>query len=326
MRLMAVRGAFFAQAQALVHAEAMLFIDDDQRERREFDAFLKQGMRADDDGGMSGADALRARRSRALPVCRPGQQRHRDSQGLEPAPKILRMLIGQQFRRRHQRHLPAGLHGLGRGQGRNQGLAAPHIPLHQAQHGFAQPKVALDLEQRPLLRLGQAKRQCGQQLRLEGAVRRQRPAGIALDALPQQLERQLMREQLLEGQSALRRMPPAQQQIHGSVGGRAMHIEQGIAQRRQPRIGQDGCGQPILDVAGTGLIERHAHQHAQASLRHAFGQRIGRREMILGRRRGIRDRCADIPGARFQGPEDRGALRRSSECARRARDRSAAAR
>ena len=52
-----------------------------------------------------------------------------------------------------------------------------------------------------------------------------------------------------------------------------MHIEQRVAQRGQVRIGQYGRRQPILDVAGARLIERHADQHAQAPLGHAFGQR-----------------------------------------------------
>jgi hypothetical protein len=67
------------------------------------------------------------------------------------------------------------------------------------------------LRQRSLLSLGQSKRQRGQQARLESAIRSQWPAGFALDPLPQQLERQLMRDQLLECQPALRRMPAAQQ-------------------------------------------------------------------------------------------------------------------
>ena len=74
---------------------------------------------------------------RALPVCRPVEQRHRHAEGLEPAAEILRMLIGQQFGRRHQRDLPAHLNRLSRRQRGNQRLAAAHVALHQAQHGLA---------------------------------------------------------------------------------------------------------------------------------------------------------------------------------------------
>ena len=58
MRLMAVRRAFFAQRQALMHAEAVLLIDDDQRQRGEFDALLKQRVRADDQRRVPLANAL----------------------------------------------------------------------------------------------------------------------------------------------------------------------------------------------------------------------------------------------------------------------------
>ncbi len=193
-----------------MHAEAMLLVDDDQGERGELDALLKQGLCADDDGRMTGADPLQdgAARLAGLP---PGQKRHGNPQRLEPAPKILCMLVGQKFGRRHERCLPARLHGLRRGQRRNQGLAAAHVALHQAQHRLGLLEIVLDLAQRPGLRRRQLKRQRSQQAGFEGAVRVQRPARIALDAPAQQLERQLMREQLLECQAALRRMAPAQQ-------------------------------------------------------------------------------------------------------------------
>ena len=40
--------ALVAQRHALVHAEAMLLVDDDERELIKLDAFLEQRMRADD--------------------------------------------------------------------------------------------------------------------------------------------------------------------------------------------------------------------------------------------------------------------------------------
>ena len=133
MRLVAVLRAFFAQRQALMHAESMLFIDDHQCELRECDAFLKQRVCADDQRGETLANPFEhgAARLAGLP---PRQQRHGDPERLEPAPEILRMLIGEQFGRRHERDLPAHLHGLGCGQCGHQRLAATHIALYQAQH------------------------------------------------------------------------------------------------------------------------------------------------------------------------------------------------
>ena len=66
----AVRLALLLQPQALLHAEAMLLVDDDQGELCEIDALLKQRVRADDDADLAGGDgveraAARARRLRA---------------------------------------------------------------------------------------------------------------------------------------------------------------------------------------------------------------------------------------------------------------------
>ncbi len=43
-----------------------------------------------------------------------------------------------------------------------------------------------------------------------------------------------MRQQLLERQPSLRRMPPFQELLDGRVRRRPMHVQQGIEQRRQP--------------------------------------------------------------------------------------------
>ncbi len=168
---------------------------------------------------------------RALPVCRPVSKATGHPQRLEPAPEVLRMLIGQQFGRRHQRDLALHLHGMSRGERRHQCLAATDIALHQAQHGLRAGEILLDLAQHPLLGRGQPERQGGQQPVFERAVGRERPARIALNALPQELERQLVREQFFEGKPALRRMPPVQQLIDGCVRRRPVHITQGVAQR-----------------------------------------------------------------------------------------------
>ena len=188
VRLMAVRRAFLAQAQALVHAEAVLLIDHHQCQRGKLDALLKQGVRADDDSGMTQPNALEhgAARLARQPSAQNG---HRDAERLEPAAEILRVLIGEQFGRRHQRDLASHLNGLCRRQGRNQSFTAAHIALHQTQHRQRPPQVAFDLEQHALLRGGHGVGQRGEKVALELARRWQRPARIALYASAQQLER-----------------------------------------------------------------------------------------------------------------------------------------
>ncbi len=66
-----------------------------------------------------------------------------------------------------------------------------------------------------------------------------------------------------------------------------MHVEQRFAQGGQSRIRQHGQRQPILEVAGSGLLERHADQHPQAPLSHAGGGGVDGREMIFGDLRGL---------------------------------------
>ena len=51
-------GAQLLQALLVLHAEAMLFVDDEQAEAREPDAALQQSMRADDDIDLAGFEAL----------------------------------------------------------------------------------------------------------------------------------------------------------------------------------------------------------------------------------------------------------------------------
>ena len=46
----------FLQPQALLNAEAVLLVDDDERELRELDAFLKERVCADDDAQLPRGD------------------------------------------------------------------------------------------------------------------------------------------------------------------------------------------------------------------------------------------------------------------------------
>src|ERR1700730_2329469 len=137
-------------------AEAMLFIDDYQRQRTEFNALLEQGMGADHDGRVTLADSGEGR---GAPFSRlsAGQQSHGNAKGLEPTPEILRVLIRKQLGRRHQRHLTANLYCLRSGYRCHQRLSATDVALYQAQHGFCDVEVLLYLTQHSSL--------CGRQLK-----------------------------------------------------------------------------------------------------------------------------------------------------------------
>jgi hypothetical protein len=57
--------ALLLQLQTLLHAEAVLLIDDRQREIAELDAFLEQRMRADDQPHLARSDDLERAAARA---------------------------------------------------------------------------------------------------------------------------------------------------------------------------------------------------------------------------------------------------------------------
>ncbi len=276
--------ALFAQRQTLMHAEAMLLIDDHQDERGKGDALLEQCVSADDDRRRALAEFFErgAARGACLP---PGQQRHLDPKRLEPAPKILRMLIGEQFGRRHQGDLSPHLHGLSGRKSGHERFAAADVALHQAQHRRRTLEVLLDFLQHPLLRSRGAKRQCSEQCGLQRAGARQRPTRILLDAPAQQFERELVSQQFLEREPPLGRVAPVEQEVHRRIRRRPVHVLQRFAQARQPQIGEHGRGQPVLDLARVDLLQCHAHQLAQPPLGDALGAGVYRREVFVGDRR-----------------------------------------
>ncbi len=141
-----------------MHAKPMLFVDDNQRERGELHAFLEQGMSADHDGRVPLADSRQGGGARlaGLPA---GEQGDGDTQGFEPTLEIQRVLVGEQFGGRHERHLPAQLHRLGGGESRHQRLAAADVALYQAQHGFRVAQVLFYLTKYARLRRRQLKGQ-----------------------------------------------------------------------------------------------------------------------------------------------------------------------
>ena len=91
-----------------------------------------------------------------------GQDREAQSDTLRQRRNGRQMLARQDFRRRHQRRLAAGLHRARHGEQRHHGLAGADIALQQAQHAFWLGEVVLDFDQRLFLaacqRIGQRRR------------------------------------------------------------------------------------------------------------------------------------------------------------------------
>ena len=97
-----------------------------------------------------------------------------------------------------------------------------------------------------------------------------------------------MREEFLEREPPLRGMASIHEQVDRRVGGRAMHILQGLSQAGQMRALEERCREPVREVRGGRLIERRSHELPQSSLREAFGPGIDGRQMLIGTCRGRR--------------------------------------
>ena len=136
----AARGeALFPQQQALVHAEAVLLIDDHETQALKLDALLKQGVCADRNLRAAGRE-FAERANAARPRASASDQREIQIERREPRAEVARVLLREQFRRRHDCCLKAGLHSPDGGERGDDRLAATHVSLHEAQHRIGRPR------------------------------------------------------------------------------------------------------------------------------------------------------------------------------------------
>ena len=118
--------ALVAQGQPLVHAEAVLFVDDRQGEVVELDPFLHQCMGADHHLRRAGGHRF-ARLGARLAGDLAGQPGDLDAQRLQPSGQVGVMLFGQQFGGGPSR-APPRLHRQQRSHRRATVFAAAHVP------------------------------------------------------------------------------------------------------------------------------------------------------------------------------------------------------
>ncbi len=136
------------------HAEAVLLVYDDEAESGERNGFLNERVRAD--GGVNLARAevfveplLFARAQRA------GEQFDAVRRLGQHPLDVARVLLGEDFRRRHQRRLIAVLHRREHREQGHGGLAAAHVALQQTIHRHVRLHVVEDARHRASLRGGQ---------------------------------------------------------------------------------------------------------------------------------------------------------------------------
>ena len=146
-----VRGpALGRQGQPLMHTEAVLFVDDRQRQILERDRFLEQRVGSDDHRGFPVGESLQDLFA-GLPLFPAGEQCQRYPGGRRQRPDGGEMLTGEDLGRRHQRGLGAAFDGVEHGQHGDDRLAAADIALKQPQHALVGRHVVGDLGHRALL-------------------------------------------------------------------------------------------------------------------------------------------------------------------------------
>ena len=149
---------FSSQGKPLLHAEAVLLVDDRERETREGDLLLKQSMRADGDHRLRTLQLLRD----CLPLRRREssvQPSDRYPERTKPVGELAHVLLGEDLGGRHHRRLAAGIDRGEAGDRGDDGFAAADVALQQPLHRMRLREVAQDLRHGAALRARQSKRQ-----------------------------------------------------------------------------------------------------------------------------------------------------------------------
>ena len=149
-----------------MHAEAVLLVDDRERQILVRHRLLKQRVCADHERDRAVGQPAQSAGSCAS-LDRAGEQRGRN--GAEPRQRAV-MLLGQHLCRRHQRRLSARLDRAEHGQHGDQRLARANVALQQPEHPAWSSEVPFDLGERHRLRGRRCVAEPGEGLRLQRAV------------------------------------------------------------------------------------------------------------------------------------------------------------
>jgi hypothetical protein len=116
------------------------------------------------------------------------------------------VLAREKLGRRHESGLRAGLDGGQHGEEGDQSLAAADVTLQQPHHALGLGHVGRDLRRGEELARRELERQGRQRALLQGTVALGRPAGERAVVMAHQRNRELARQQLVEGEPRARRM------------------------------------------------------------------------------------------------------------------------
>ena len=99
---------------------------------------------------------------------------------MKPVAEISPVLVGEEFRGRHQHSLQATARRARRRRRRDQRLAATDVALQETQHGAPGAQIRVDLAEGAQLRFRKVKRQCGNEALGKALRISDRPGGIRL--------------------------------------------------------------------------------------------------------------------------------------------------
>ena len=272
--------ALVTQGESLVHAETMLFVDDDQPQLCKRHAFLHERMRADDDVGAAiGHPRQRTLARLALHLAR--EPLDIQAQRFKPRTEIAQVLFGQQFGRRHQRHLVTAFHGGNSRECRHHRLAAAHIALHEPQHGMRTGEITCHFTADARLGFRQREGQRCQQAIAQGTCAFERRRFTLLHRCPHAPQREMLREQFLERQAFLRRMHAELQLAQIHIRRRPMHVQQGITKRSHAERATDIVGNQFEPVILRQVCQRLGNHTAKTTWPQPFRGGIDRRQPLI---------------------------------------------
>src|SRR5262249_9867467 len=116
--------------------EAVLLVDDDERQPPEPDGRLDEGMRADDHVDRPALEAREDRLAR-LAADPPGQERDADAGPSQPGGEARHVLLGEDLGRRHERALKAVARGEEQREPGDDRLPAADVSLEESRHRAA---------------------------------------------------------------------------------------------------------------------------------------------------------------------------------------------
>ena len=153
-----MRTAALDERRPLRDAEAMLLVDDGDREVREVDLLLDERVRAHDDLGVPRRDEL-ARGGVLLRAKRAREERDAHAERRAELVDRQEVLLGERLGRSHQRSLAPGLDRAQERVQRDDGLARPDVALQESLHRNLAVEIRVDLAHRALLVGGERERE-----------------------------------------------------------------------------------------------------------------------------------------------------------------------